>query len=313
MSARQDAIIEIIDTIKRHGLSLEEITAALNNTTAHQAKSSNSILSRVFGYIGGIFVFVGLAIYVSMQWHELNAMSRILLTLGSGFCTFILALVCTGDEKFERAATPLFLVAAIFEAIGILVVLKEFSHGGDPAYGLLFLHLVMTIQQGIAFYTKQRTVLALTTIYFALGFFAIAFDLLHIERHLIGLVIGASLLCIGWSIDRSRHKPLAAIVYFLGSALFLAVAYDWLNYSPLKFLFPTLSCATIFLSTVARSRTLLLVGTLALIGYIGNYMAEHFAHNLAGPVGLITAGLLLIGAGAAAMRINNKYISQARG
>lgn len=308
MSARQEALIEVVETIRRHELSLEDIAAALRDDPSFKAKKSSSILSRLFGYIGGIFVFVGLAIYVSMQWHELNTINRILLTLGSGFCTFILALVCTLDEKFEKAATPLFLTAAILQSVGILVALKEFSHGGDPAYGLLLLHLVMAIQQGCAFHSRQRTVLALTTIYFTFGFFVIGFDLLHVERHLIGMVSGVSLLCIGWSIDRSRHKPLAAFIYFIGSILFLATAYDWLNHSPAKILFLAMACATIFLSTVARSRTLLLVGTLALIGYIGDYMAEHFAHNLKGPLLLILAGFLLIGIGAMAMRINNKYI-----
>lgn len=310
MTAKQDALIEIVDTIKRHKLSLDDIAIALSDNADFKAEKSSGILSRLFGYIGGIFVFAGLAIYVSMQWPDLNSISRILLTLGSGFCAFVMALVCTGDEKFEKAATPLFLVAAILESTGILVTLKEFSQGGDPAHGLLFLHLVMAIQQGCAFYARQRSVLALTTIYFTLGFFAIAFDLLHIDRHLIGLVIGASLLCIGWSLDRSHHKPVAALVYFFGSILFLATAWDWLEHSPLHIVFLALSCATIFLSTIARSRTLLLIGTLALIGYIGDYMAEHFAHNLAGPVGLIFAGLLLIVIGAIAMRISNKYIRE---
>jgi hypothetical protein len=308
MTAKKDAIIEVVDIIKRHHLSLDEIASALTHGIDFQAQRSSSILSRLFGYIGGIFVFAGLSIYVAMQWDELNSISRILLTLGSGFCTFILALVCTTDDRFEKAATPLFLTAAILEPSGILVTLREFSQGGDPAHGLLFLHLVMAIQQGCAFYAKQRSLLALTTIYFTVGFFAIAFDLLHIDRHLIGLVIGASLVCIAWSMDRSRYKPAAGLVYFFGAILFLATAYDWLDNSPIEILFLGLACATIFLSTVAGSRTLLLIGTLALIGYIGDYMAEHFAHNLAGPVGLMLAGFLLIAIGAIAVRISNKYI-----
>ena len=312
MTTKQDAIIEVVDTIKRHNLSLDDIAEALKGGADFRAEKSSGILSRLFGYIGGIFVFAGLAIYVAMQWSDLNSVGRILLTLGPGFCAFIMALVCTTIDKFEKAATPLFLVAAVLEPTGILVTLKEFSRGGDPAYGLLFLHLVMAIQQGCAFYAKQRSVLAVTTIYFSLGFFAIAFDLLHIERHLIGIVIGLSLLCIGWSIDKSRHKPVAALVYFFGSILFLATAYDWLDHGPLQMLFLALACGTIFLSTIARSRTLLFVGTLALIFYIGVYMAEHFAHNLAGPIGLMLTGFLLIAIGAIAVRINNKYIREKR-
>lgn len=310
MSARQDALIEVIDTIRRHDLSLEEIAAALDDGPAVREQRSGGILSRVFGYIGGIFVFAGLAIFIGMQWDVLGTAQRILLTLGSGFCIFVMALACTTHERLEKAATPLFLLAALLQATGILVTLEAFSLGGDPAYGLLFLHFVMALQQGCAFIARQRSVLAVTTVYFLTGFFVIAFDLLGIDRHLIGVTIGLSLLCIGWALDHSRHKPVAGLIYFCGATLFLVVAYDWLDGGPLHILFLALAAATIFLSTVARSRTLLLVGTLALIFYIGDFMAEHFADNLAGPIGLILAGFMLIGIGAVAVRINNRYIRE---
>ena len=67
----------------------------------------------------------------------------------------------------------------------------------------------------------------------------------------------------------------------------------------------------IFLSTLARSRSLLLVGTLGLIGYLSDFIAEHFANNLNGPLLLMLVGFVLIGLGAAAITINIRYIKQA--
>ncbi len=312
MTMKQDAIADIVSTAKRHEITLDEIAAAMRGSAEFKAEQSSGILGRLFGYIGGLFVFAGLSIYIGMQWDHLNSAARIILTLGPGFCAFAMALVCCDDARFEKAATPLFLVAAILEPVGILVTLKEFAHGGDPAYGLLFLHFVMALQQGCAFYAKQRTLLALTTIYFTLGFFAIAFDLLNINEHLIGLVIGSSLLCIGWALDQSRHKPLAGLVYFFGSGLFLGTSYDWLNNKAGEFLILPLACGTIFLSTVARSRALLVVGSITLLCYVGDFMYDHFKGNLAGPVGLMLIGFMLIGVGALAVRINNKYIRESR-
>jgi hypothetical protein len=293
MTSRQEALIEVIDTMRRHNLTLDDVATALREGAEVRQQRSGGILSRLFGYIGGVFVFVGLVI---------------LLTLGSGFCIFVMALSCTTGERLKKAAIPLFLLAALLESSGILVTLHEFAHGGDPAHGLLFLHFVMALQQGCAFIAVQRSVLAVTTTYFLVGFFVIAFDLLGVHRHLIGLTIGLSLLCIGWALDHSRHKPVAGLIYFFGASLFLAVAHDWLNNGPFEIFFLALACGIIFLSTVARSRTLLFVGTLALIIYIGDFMAEHFADNLAGPVGLILAGFMLIGIGAIAVRINSRYI-----
>lgn len=307
-SRKQDAVLEVVEMMERHRLTLEDIAAALQNPVALKTKKSTGILSRLFGYVGGIFVFVGLAIYVGMQWDHLDSAGRILVTLGPGFCAFILALVCTTDARFERAATPLFLVAAFMEPSGILVMMKEYSRGGDPAHGLLFMHLVMGIQQGCAFKAKDRTVLAFTTLVFCSGFFVIACDLLGINDRLIGFTLGFSWLCIAWSLGQSRHRPIAALGYFFGAILVLGVSYDWLRNTPAEILFLGLSCLVIYVSTLARSRSLLLVGTLAMIGYIGHYIAMHFANNLNAPVLLMLMGFILIGMGAIAVQINNKYI-----
>jgi Predicted membrane protein (DUF2157) len=311
MSAKQDALIEVVDIIKRHGLTLEEISNGLKGDTQFEVQKSSGILSRLFGYVGGIFIFVGLAIYVGMKWDDLNSAGRILLTLGSGFCTFILALVCTTDQRFEKAATPLFLIAALLQPTGIIVMLNEYSHGGDPAYGFLFMNLVMAVQQGCTFWAKDRAVLALSTVVFGLGFFTVAFDLLHVNHNLIGVTVGASLICVAWSLDTSRHRSIAPLCYFFGSVAFLTAAFDWLHRGPIEILFAGLACGVIFLSTVARSRTLLLVGALALIGYIGDFIAEHFAHNLNAPLVVMLTGFLLILLGVVAVKINNKYIKQA--
>jgi hypothetical protein len=79
--------------------------------------------------------------------------------------------------------------------------------------------------------------------------------------------MGASLTCIGWSLDRSRHRSIAPLCYFFGSIILMFAAFDWLRHTPIELLFLGLACGTIFLSTVARSRTLLVVGTLALLDF----------------------------------------------
>lgn len=310
MSARDDALVEIVALVRQHGLTVGEIASALDRDPHTNVARSSGILSRVFGYLGGAFVFAGLAIYIGMRWDDLGSAGRVLLTLGPGFCAFVLALVCITNEAFAAAALPLFLIAALVQPTGILVLMKEFSQGGDPAYGVLFMNLVMVIQQGCAFWARRLTVLAFTTIIFATGFVTVALDLLHVGRDLMGIVIGISLGCVAWSLDRSPHRPLAGPVYFFGALLFLAAWYHVLRHTAIEVLFVGLSCGIVFLSVVARSRSLLAVGTLALIAYIGYFIDEHFENNLNAPIVLMIAGFLFIAIGAAAVRINNKYIRQ---
>jgi hypothetical protein len=310
VSARDDALVEIVGLVRQHGLTVGEIASALESDPHTSAARSSGILSRVFGYLGGAFVFAGLAIYIGMRWDDLGSTGRVLLTLGPGFCAFVLALVCSTSEAFAGAALPLFLIAAVVQPTGIVVLMKEFSQGGDPAYGVLFMNFVMLIQQGCAFWARRRTVLALTTIVFAAGFVAVALDLLHVGRDLMGIVFGVSLGCVAWSLDRSPHRSLAGPVYFIAALLFLAAWYHVLRHTAIEVLFVGLSCVVVFLSIVAKSRSLLAVGTLALIAYIGYFIAEHFENNLNAPIVLMIAGFLLIAIGAAAVRINNRYIRQ---
>ena len=311
MSDRDDALVEIVALVRQHGLTVGEIASALDSDPHTRVARSSGTLSRVFGYLGGTFVFVGLAIYIGMRWDDLGSVGRVILTLGPGFCAFVLALVCTTNEAFAGATLPLFLIAALVQPTGILVMMKEFSQGGDPAYGVLFMNMIMVIQQGCAFWALRRTVLAFTTIIFATGLATVALDLLHVGHDLMGIVLGVSLGCVAWSLDRSPHRSLAGPVYFFAALLFLAACYHALRHTAIEVLFVGLSCAVVFLSIVARSRSLLAVGTLALIAYIGDFIAEHFANNLNAPIFLMIAGFLLIAIGAAAVRINNRYIRQA--
>jgi hypothetical protein len=123
---------------------------------------------------------------------------------------------------------------------------------------------------------------------------------------------GVSLLCIGWSLDRSPHRAIAGLVYFFGAALLLEETYGWLRREPLEILFLGAACGVVVLAGVARSRSLLVVGTAALVGYIADFIYRHFADNLGAPLALMAIGLVFLGLGAAAVRINAQYADAAR-
>ena len=61
---------------------------------------------------------------------------------------------------------------------------------------------------------------------------------------------------------------------------------------------------------MARSRSLLLVATIALVGYLGDFIEDRFGDDLSGPLMLIVIGFILIGFGVLAVAINNRFISQ---
>ncbi len=308
MSTKEDALHDIISLAKHNNISLDEIKNALETSPALASKPSSSVLSKLFAYIGGIFVFAGIGVFISMYWDDFGSAARVIVTLGTGFMAFIMALVCLHDKRYEKAATPLFLIAALLQPTGILVMLQEYSSGGDAHYGVLLMAGFMLIQQGATFWAKRPTVLAFSAILFACIFFATLFDLWGVNEKLIGIVIGSSILCIAYALNQSRHLAIAPFWYFIGSIILMWSVFEAVENTPFELIYLGLAALLIFLSTVVRSRSLLSVGTLAMLAYIGYYTAKHFANTVGWPIALVMIGIALIGMGALAVRLNNKYI-----
>lgn len=308
MSNKEDALQEIAALARHNNITLEEIATAL--AAPAPGKPPASLMSKLFAYFGGILVFAGICVFIGMQWDSMGKAAHVVITLGTGFVLFLMALATLTDERFVRAATPLFLASSLFEPTGILVMLKEYGHGGDERYGFLFMSLIMLIQHGAALIARGRTVLAFTAITFGAIFFATLFSLLEISPNLAGTVFGASLLCIAYALTNSRHAAIAAFWYLVGSLSLLLSVFDAVRHTPYEVAYLGISAFMIFLSTLARSRTLLLVSTGSMLCYIGYFTEEHFAHTLGWPVSLIICGLALLGMGSLAMRLNNKYIKK---
>jgi hypothetical protein len=187
-------------------------------------------------------------------------------------------------------------------------MLQEYSSGGDARHGLLFMAIYMLIQHGATFWAKGRTVLAFSAILFGCILFANLFDIWDMNEKLIGTVIGASLLCVAYALNQSKHIAIAPFWYFFGSVMLLWSIFESVEKSVLEPVYLGVSALVIFLSTYVRSRTLLLVGTMSMLLYIGYYTAEHFAHTVGWPIALVMIGIALIVLSSLAVRLNNKYI-----
>ena len=307
-SQKEKALQDIVSLAKHHSINLDDISNALANASTQASKPDSSILTKLLGYIGGIFVFAGIGVFISMYWDDFGSAARVIVTLGTGLAAFIMALACLSDKRYERAATPLFLMAALLQPTGILVMLNEYSSGGDARHGLLFMAIYMLIQQGAVFWAKQRTVLAFSAILFGCIFFANLFDIWDMNEKLIGIVMGASITCVAYALNQSRHMAIAPFWYFVGAVIFMWSLFEMVEKTPFEIAYLGFAAALIFLSTLVRRRALLAVGTLSMLAYIGYFTAKHFANTLGWPIALVIIGVALIGFSAFALKLNNKYI-----
>lgn len=305
---KQDALQDIVAIVRNHEISLDEIAEAMRQPEPLAATRSSGILSKLFGYIGGIFVFAGVGVFISMYWSDFDSAARVIVTLGIGFTAFLMGVFCLGDQRYERAATPLILISLVLQPMGIFVMLDEYASGGDPRHGLLFMAAFMLIQQGMTFIARRLTVMAFATLVFASIFLITLFDLWQMDGKLVGIVMGISLICVAYALGRSRHQAIAPFWYLVGSLSLLISVFDAVKRGPFELFYLGLSAFVIFLSTTVRSGVLMLVGTLSMLGYIGYFTAEHFANTLGWPVALVIIGIALIGISAMAVKLNNKYI-----
>ena len=75
---------------------------------------------------------------------------------------------------------------------------------------------------------------------------------------------------------------------------------------PMDFSLAGVAAALIYAGVVARSRSLLVTGVLAMLGFLGYFTNEYFADMLSWPVALILMGLLMLGLSSYALKLGRR-------
>lgn len=309
---REDALAAIADIARRHGLTGREIADYLDKGDL-ESQRKGEILTKLFGYLGGLLIFAGLVVYAGMEWDAMGSAARVTITFGPGIVAYILAVACLRDPRYIRAATPLFLMAGLLQPSGMMVAIVEYSQGGDPHHALLLVFGIMAVTFGLTFWKEQRSTLLFLVLIYSSTWFAVFFDLMNLDEELSAVVVGFFLMAVTYGISKSRQASIAGFWYFVGSASLLAGSFDILERSPLDVLFLGLACFLMFVSLVVRSRALLLNGTLGVLFFIGYYTAEYFTDVGGWPLALLVMGLVLIGMSKLAFELNRRFIREAGG
>jgi hypothetical protein len=328
--ARSRALRDIVVLAREHQLTAVEIGAALADEPAAAADLSTglsagasakaearsaeaegrarTILVRVGAYLGGTFVFAGIAAFIALQWDSMNSAARVIITLGSGLAAFAMATIATRDARFDKAAPPLFLIAAGLEPTGMLVAFNEFGSGGDARYAALITASVMAIQFAAIFSVLRQSMLLFLAVLFAMLAWVTAFDILSVDESFGIMLLGGCLVLAAIAADRTPHRGITPAWYLVGGIGFLYGLFDLVEGTLFELLFILTASGFVYLSAAIPSRTLLLVATGAILGYTGWFTGEHFADSLGWPLALVLFGLLMIGLSALAFRIDRKYI-----
>ena len=304
---KQEAISEIHRIISECELTREDLKEVFNDTP-EKTRSHATTLSKAFAYFGGILFLSGIIAFVSMFWDDLGSLTRVTISLGSGFTMYVLALLACSEKRFNHVATVLVTIAGFLQPLGLFILLDEFFDIRLDLESNILVFGLLLIQQVFTFLAKQRT----SFLFFAITYGSILTcsvgEYLHIDHEILLIALGGSLLWLAFKVQDTLHTPLACWLHFFGSTMVLYSVFDLLEGTHFEFLFFALNILIVFLSTIAKSRTLLATGTLSLFSYIAYFTLDNFVDSIGWPVALMILGLLFFGVSAIAMRIKQKYL-----
>ncbi len=311
-ATKQEAISEIIRLARAFDVCAEEISAGLMPMADKSPKNVGNVVTRVFGYLGGVFVLAGIGTYIAMFWPEMNSFTRVLVTFGSGFACYILGVIAMKDKtQHSRMVAPLLLIAALLQPAGLFVAIDEwFNSNTDPHYAVMFVFGVIGLQQFFTFRALKHWILLFFTVAYGAIFTGVLMDLIDIPNVYTGLTLGISLLCVAYTISKTPYHRTAGLWYFIGSALFLFNLFDWVERTPLEILYLAATGFTVYLSVLVQSTVLLVVGVLAMLSYIGYFTAQHFVQSIGWPITLIVIGGLFFAISTGGWKIKQKYFKK---
>jgi hypothetical protein len=307
MSAQRDAaLVEVQRLIAEHGFTADELLQS--DAESPQADQRSSLLVKVLSYLGGMFVFAGIAIYIALEWDTMTSIARVIITLGSGVTAFILSLLALADSRYRGAGIPLMLIAALLQPTGILVALHEFGPGGNEQVAALMTALVVGLQFLLTYTRHRLTTVVAMMIFFLSAAWGLSLDLMDIDGSLIGMSAGLMWLFTGLYFNRGLHDAFTPALFLAGAWAFLAGLFDMLEGTPVEIVFLAAASGMTYLGVWARSRTLNFASTIAILAYTAYFTSEHFADSVGWPIALIVIGLLMIGISALALRIDRTYL-----
>lgn len=302
---RDEALNEIVRLAATFGISMDEISARI--THSPMPGKGKGLVGRLFNYIGGIFIFSGICVLVSMIWDDIGSAQRVILTFGPGLVAFILGIVALKDFRFEKTSTPLFLISALLQPTGIFVFLREYlPESGDAMLAAMLVFGMVTIQQGLAFLKYRRSSLLFFTLFFWNSFIGTAMNWMDVPEEIIGVIIGISILSLSWTVGKTAHRAITPLWYFVGGVILLSAWWSWFEGTWFDLSYLGLNALLVYLSIAAASRTLLFVSVLGLLGYLGYFAEEYFADVVGWPICLIVLGLMMMGLSAYAVKLGRK-------
>lgn len=236
-AARTPVLHSVIQVLRQYGFTPEDVARAWDEVSVPEGglplppvkakKSMSEIAMQVFGYLGGVFVFSGLGVYITSFWDDMGSLARVIITLGVGWVLNVILLQFLRNKSYPRVQIPLLLLSALMQTTGWFVFIYEyFPHGDEPQKAVAAVCAVMAMMQAGMFYSFRSTWFVGLALFYFYGLLQAVLSLLDVDWQYAALLLGASLYLVGDGIKKTPYAVLCSVAYFFGGVWFNAGLYE---------------------------------------------------------------------------------------
>jgi hypothetical protein len=287
-------------------------SAVRERTTRENTKD----LTTTFYGIGATIAVIGVGILLAEHWNEIGFAGRVLSTLGISLATYICALLLRAPHQ-SKIANVLFMISAGLAPTGVVVMLHE--AGTKFTWDVqIMVAIILALIYGVALLISKRSILFIITIAFGTwAYYALLFNIistLHSSEILkwATMILGVAYLFLASAYrhfskneDEGEKTQIAEVMNTLAGLAILGAGISiggFFDVIYIAFIF-----AAFYGSVYLKSRSMLLLGSLFLMGHITKLTYKYFVHSIGWPIALIAIGFLIIGVGYFTFYLNKKY------
>ncbi len=299
-----------------HRFNLTPITNKIPIQKPTKTVSDFSITNMLY-VLGATIVIIGIILFTYQIWNDIGSLGRIFVTLGLGLLITASGSFILNNKKEDKVGTVFHFIGGMLIPGGALVMLSEFSTGQPPEWPL-----AITFGIIFAFYLfinsiHKSVILTFFTIVNGTAFIYLFMNAILGDSYnhdvdiysYLTMIIGLSYLLLSYSFKNTRNARLIEIFNFLGTiGLFIPTFLKIFDSLIWQFFYLILVIGGFVLSIYVKSRSILLVSTLALLSYVSYITSEYFADSVGWPISLVVLGFVFIALGYMSIIINKKYI-----
>ncbi len=284
--------------------------------------SSNSAtfsVTKMLYFLGAAIAVVGIIIFVSQIWSDIGSFGRISVTLGLGFVITAVGSLLLNQKPNDNIGSVFHFIGGMLVPGGAMVTLTELSTGQDTlwpvafTFGVVFVfYLLLNFVHKTAILTFFAIANGTAFVYLLVG--AITDGSIYMNGDLyayLTMVIGVSYILLAYAFREGWNNKLVWILYNFGITGFLGAAFTQVFDSVIwQMLYFLLIILGFFIAVSMKSRGILTISTLFLIGHVSYITSEYFADSIGWPISLVILGFVFIALGYASISINKNYIAK---